>query len=148
MARKYRGLTVGLTSALWLQGVLRDLPPDDWWVISRDGRLPSMRLPTMRFVRSSWPLEDRERLELDGTWIHCQSSVRAVLDCVRLRRRLGEGVAEAALHRALRVKAVTVEALEHRAEELHVHAPLREMLRRLAAARVPFAAPEAAPSAH
>jgi hypothetical protein len=148
MARKYRGLTLGLTSALWLQGVLPDPPTNDWWVLARRDRLPSMRLPSMRFVRSSWPREDRELRLLDGTPIHCQSVARALLDCVRFRRRLGEGVAEAALSRALESGAVDVEALMRRAEELRVRAPLRHMLRRLTSARELNATPQTTAAAH
>lgn len=147
LAKKYPNLTLGLTSALWVRGVLSERPEYQWWVLGSRDRLPSLRKPHMRFARSSWPQEDREELELDGTTIPCQSVVRALLDCVRFRGRLGPGVAARALQRALETEAVSAEALRHRAEELHVHAPLRRLLRQLAV-REPEGRREVEASAH
>jgi hypothetical protein len=95
MARKYPGLTLGLTSALWAHGLVTERPANDWFVMGHKDRRPTLPVPAARFVRSSWAKEDREEVALLETRIQVHSPVRALLECVRFERVLGrESVAK------------------------------------------------------
>lgn len=146
LARKYPRVTLGLTSALWLHG-LAERPEQEWWVMGIKDRIPTVKLSSSRFVRSSWPQDDRVEVEVDQTKLFVHSVDRALLDCVKFQKQLGEATIAGHVHRALEAKATTVEALRTRSKGLHVHQPLRRLLRRLAAATATGAAPEGAPTA-
>jgi hypothetical protein len=142
VARKYPRLTVGLMTALWLHGVLTERPENDWWIMGLKDRMPLFAGANARFLRSSWPHEDRVELDFDRTTLLVHSRERALLDCVKFRRQIGEDSVRRALRVALETGAVVLGALESRAEGLQVVAPLRELMRRLRAER-PFEAQSA-----
>ncbi len=133
LANKYHRLTLGLRSALAAHGIAPWPLGGDWWVIGQKGHVPADAPPGDRFFRSSWPREDRALVDLDGTQVMAQSPIRALIDCVRFRRRLDEGLAEGLLAFTLMQRAVDVAALLKRAKELHALTPVRELLQRIEA---------------
>jgi hypothetical protein len=131
MSRKYPSLTLGLTSALWLHGLLEQRPESDWWILANKSRRPQLPQPQAKFVRSSWPLEDRELLRYDGTGMQAQSIVRALIDSVRFEHLVGPQATRAVLKHALSCGAVTQDSLVERASALHFRRPMKAALRAL-----------------
>ena len=138
LARKYPGVTLGLTTALWAHGLI-ERPPHDWWVIGARDRRPTLPCERARFVRSSWPREDRGPVEVlyEKCFIESHSVVRAVLDCVRFRTLLGEQAVDAALRAVLASNHPEFAMLDIRAAELHVYRPFRTARRRVLSAGPP-----------
>lgn len=132
LARKYPGLTLGVTSALWAHDLI-ERPAQDWWIMGNNARRPRLPCERARFLRSSWPREDTDPVELfyARAMVVTQSPVRALLDCLRFRKKLGEEQVDAAFRAALHKNVVNTAVLEMRAAELHIYHPLKAKLRSL-----------------
>ena len=114
LARKYPGLTLGLTSALWLTKVLPVRPPEDCWVLgARDG-LPTWAPPGVRYLRSRRARDDRVALLVGPVRVPVHLPLHAALDCIRYRRVIGEEQMLAAVRATLESGVVSlVELLAH-----------------------------------
>lgn len=125
VARKYPRLTFGALSALWVHGLI-PRPEHDWWIIGVHSRVPSFAPGQTRFLRSSWPAEDREEALLPprNFKVFAQTVTRAVLDCIRHRKKLGAAAVDSALSTVFE-QPFDRDALEERARQLHVITPLR-----------------------
>lgn len=127
LARKYPRLALGALSALWIHDcILR--PECDWWIIGIRDRVPTLPSLRARFIRSSWATEDVEAGDFgSGIKVRAQSVTRAVLECIRHRRKIGAEAVDAALKKVFD-RPFDRDALEERARQLHVLAPLRAWL--------------------
>jgi hypothetical protein len=127
LARKYPRLAMGALSALWIHDYIRR-PECDWWIIGIRDRVPTLPSRRARFIRSSWATEDVEEGDFgSGITVRAQSVTRAVLECIRHRRKIGPEAVDAALKKVFE-RPFDRDALAERARKLHVLAPLRAWL--------------------
>jgi hypothetical protein len=103
--RSVRGSPISLNSALSFWDLTDEVPAEVHLAVPRGSHRPRISYPPVRahvFAAHTFDL-GRERLRLDsGEEIDIYSQERSVVDAVRLRGRVGTGVAYEALRRYLR----------------------------------------------
>jgi hypothetical protein len=125
---KYPRMVVGLTTALWMHGVLARRPKEDWLVHALNCPEP-IRYPQAVMVRTTWPYEHIEEMKLQGVTFSVQEPARAAVDCVRFRQRIGPRRVRGILQEALASGKVTVEAIRGIARSTRVLKPVDRALR-------------------
>jgi hypothetical protein len=124
---KYPRMVVGLTTALWMHGILARRPKEDWLVQALNSREP-VRYPQAVMVRTTWPHQHIEELKLQGVTFSVQQPARAVVDCIRFRQRLGPRRIRWVLEEVLASGKVTVEAIREIAAETRLRKPVDRAL--------------------
>jgi hypothetical protein len=133
---KYPRIVVGLTTALWMHGILAKRPKEDWLVHALN--CPErIRYPQAVMVRTTWPYQHIEELKLQGVTFSVQQPARAAVDCVRFRQRLGPRRVRWILKEALASGKVTVEAMREIARSTRLRKPVDRALVSLLGSRQP-----------
>jgi hypothetical protein len=128
MARKHPDMTAGLTTALWLAGVLDERPPIDHWMIA-DARHRPIWLPkNVRVHRSRNARDDTFVSNFSGAEVRVHLPLRATLDCIRFRAELGDKAVANTVKTVLATGAVDLPTLLAHAKHTKVLRPLLELL--------------------
>ncbi len=117
-------LVVGLTTALWMRGVISVRPNVPWFVLGLRDRIPRWTAQRARFTRSSWPDLATDLQTLDGVPVRVQTAARAAVDCVRC---LPADEAAVALKAALAEQVTSTQLLDV-AQQTRFSAPMRRFL--------------------
>ncbi len=151
LARRHQNMTVGLTTALWLTDVLPQRPAIDHWVIPH-AKLRPVWLPAHAQVHLSRHAgEDCWLQTLDRIEVRVSPPLRATLDCIRFRDRLGRAEVVTALRAALHHRQVGLDLLRGHARFERLEKPLLGLLDDVTTGRPcppesPSSAPPAPPS--
>lgn len=111
---------VCLLSALRVHGIGTQAPAAVWLAIpnhARPPRLVSVKTRIVRFSGSAWYYGVEEK-SFEGVPARITSPARTIVDCFRYERLVGREVALEALHDALRLGVVSMDALDRVLEEL------------------------------
>jgi predicted transcriptional regulator of viral defense system len=128
--RSPRG-SICLNSALYFWDLTDEVPAEVHLAVPRGSHRPRISYPPVRvhvFAAYTFDL-GRERLRLDsGEEINIYSQERSVVDAVRLRGRVGTGVAYEALRRYLRRPGASTGELLRLARRLRAGGPMADAL--------------------
>lgn len=128
IGRKHPAMTVGLTTALWLCGILPHRPSVDHWMLAEAKHRPIWLPPDVQVHRSRNAQVGAFKLTLTGQRIHVHAPLRATLDCIRFREELGEDAVADALRAVLTSCRVDRATLLEEARQTKVARPLLELL--------------------
>jgi hypothetical protein len=126
-ATKYPRLVLGMTTALWMHGII-ERPVNDRWLIGARDRVPGWFSPNARFHRSRWAHAGVDDRTFQRVPVRVQSPLWAALSCVRFRRAIGISTAREAVGRTIASGHVTRAELFDAARECHLAGPLAELL--------------------
>ena len=131
LARRHPMMTVGLTTALWLNKVLPERPAVDHWMINHAKLRPIWLPPDTHVHLSRHALDDTVVVSLDRRLVTVSQPIRALLDCLRFRKVLGHEVVLAALKALLERSRVELMVLRAHARLEKLEKPLLRLLAEL-----------------
>lgn len=116
-----------LISALQFHQLTLQMPSAVWMAIDRTSWKPTIRYPSIRFVRfSGWALtEGVERHSIQSRQVPITDPSRTIVDCFRYRNKIGIDVAMEGLREGVRQRKCTPDQLWHYAKKAHVWTIMR-----------------------
>ncbi|HJQ47740.1 MAG TPA: type IV toxin-antitoxin system AbiEi family antitoxin domain-containing protein [Amycolatopsis sp.] len=131
ISRRVQRAVVCLVSALALHDLTDEVPVASQFAVPRSGNLPVVRYPPAEFVRfdpATFELGIETFEVSPGESIPAYSAARSVVDVMRLRHRVGEGLALQALRRYVTRPQARVTELVSYGQQLGVEGPVRNAI--------------------
>lgn len=124
-----------LLSALQFHGITSQLPREVWMAMeggTHQPRVTGIKLRVCRFTGDAYS-SGIETHEVEGGVLRVYDATKTVIDCFRMRNKIGLDVAIEALRDALRSRKTTIGELESAAAHLRARTILRPYLEMAAA---------------
>jgi len=124
-----------LLSALQFHGITSQLPREIWMAIeggSHQPRVTGAKVRVCRFTGEAYS-SGIEIHKVEGGSLRVYGATKTVIDCFRMRNKIGVDVAIEALRDALRSRKTTIAELENTAARLRARTILRPYLEMAAA---------------
>lgn len=125
---------VCLVSALSIHEIGTQVPHEVWLAVDRKARKPELGDLPVRIVRFSAATMKQgiDCRRIEGVPVAVTNPARTVVDCFRYRNKVGLDVALEALAEALRLRKVTIAALDEMASACRARTVLRPYLEAMA----------------